>query len=56
MLKRCCLVVAALCALVVSAAAANYPTRAVTIIVPFPPGGGVDAMARVVADKLSIAF
>jgi tripartite-type tricarboxylate transporter receptor subunit TctC len=56
MLKRCCLVVAALCALVVSAAAANYPTRAVTIIVPFPPGGGVDAMARVVADKLSQAF
>jgi tripartite-type tricarboxylate transporter receptor subunit TctC len=56
MLKRCCLVVAALCALVVSAAAASYPTRAVTIIVPFPPGGGVDAMARVVADKLSHAF
>jgi tripartite-type tricarboxylate transporter receptor subunit TctC len=40
----------------IGAAAADYPARPVTIIVPFPPGGGVDAMARVVADKLSIAF
>jgi tripartite-type tricarboxylate transporter receptor subunit TctC len=53
MLKRCCMVVTALCALIVSAAAADYPTRAVTIIVPFPPAGGVDSMARVVAEKLS---
>ena len=38
------------------AAAADYPTRNVTLIVPYPPGGGVDAMARVVAQKLSDAF
>jgi tripartite-type tricarboxylate transporter receptor subunit TctC len=56
MLKRCFVVLATWCALIVSAAAADYPTRAVSIIVPFPPGGGVDAMARVVADKLSQAF
>jgi tripartite-type tricarboxylate transporter receptor subunit TctC len=36
-----------------SALAQDYPTRTVTLVVPYPPGGGVDAMARVVADKLS---
>ena len=32
------------------------PARNVTLVVPFPPGGGVDAMARVVAAKLSEAI
>jgi len=41
---------------VVEAASAEYPTRTVTLVVPFPPGGGVDAMARVVAAKLSDAL
>ena len=36
--------------------AADYPARTVTLVVPFPPGGGVDAMARVVAAKLSAAL
>src|SRR5580693_5554435 len=34
------------------AAAQTYPTRPVTLIVPFPAGGGVDAVARIVAEKL----
>jgi tripartite-type tricarboxylate transporter receptor subunit TctC len=33
-------------------AAQTYPTRPVTLIVPFPAGGGVDAVARIVAEKL----
>lgn len=37
-------------------AATDYPTRAITIVVPYPAGGGVDAMARVVGQKLSDAF
>ena len=34
----------------------DYPARTVTIVVPYPPGGGVDAMARIVADKLTAAL
>lgn len=33
--------------------AADFPERAVRFIVPFPPGGGTDALARIVAAKLS---
>jgi tripartite-type tricarboxylate transporter receptor subunit TctC len=36
-----------------NALAQDYPSRTVTLVVPYPPGGGVDAMARVVAEKLS---
>ena len=36
--------------------AAEFPTRNITLVVPYPAGGGVDAMARVVAQKLSDAF
>jgi tripartite-type tricarboxylate transporter receptor subunit TctC len=38
------------------AAAADYPARAITLIVPYPAGGGVDNMARVVAQKLGAAL
>ena len=31
----------------------DYPNRTVTLVVPYPPGGGVDVLARVVAEKLS---
>ncbi|MDI1345968.1 MAG: tripartite tricarboxylate transporter substrate binding protein [Pseudolabrys sp.] len=44
------------CAVGRAEAATDYPTRPITIIVPYPAGGGVDAMARVVGQKLSETF
>jgi tripartite-type tricarboxylate transporter receptor subunit TctC len=52
----------ALCALLAAiacaspAAADDYPTRPVTLIVPYPPGGGVDTMGRLIGHKLSVAL
>ncbi len=36
-----------------AAAQDDYPNKTVTLVVPYPPGGGVDVLARVVAEKLS---
>jgi tripartite-type tricarboxylate transporter receptor subunit TctC len=40
----------------VAARAQTYPSRPITLIVPYPTGGGVDAMGRMVAQKLSLAL
>jgi tripartite-type tricarboxylate transporter receptor subunit TctC len=32
--------------------AQDYPTRPVTLIVPFPPGGSTSVMARIIAEKM----
>src|ERR1700681_2909104 len=45
------LVLAALVVARIAAAADKYPLHPITLIVPFPAGGGVDAVARIVADK-----
>jgi tripartite-type tricarboxylate transporter receptor subunit TctC len=36
-----------------SAAAQAFPSRTVTIVVPFPPAGGADTLARTLAPRLS---
>ncbi len=38
------------------ARAETWPNRPVTIIVPFPPGGNTDTMARLLAARLSEKF
>ncbi|QFZ84740.1 tripartite tricarboxylate transporter substrate binding protein [Variovorax paradoxus] len=47
---------AAFAVLPLSALAQDYPTRPVTIVVPFSAGGGVDAMARLLAEKLRVSL
>lgn len=39
-----------------SSAAQSYPARPITMIVPFPPGGGTDIMARVFSEKIGRAL
>ena len=39
-------------ALVCGAAAQTYPSRPITMIVPFPPGGNVDVVGRVLAERM----
>jgi tripartite-type tricarboxylate transporter receptor subunit TctC len=37
---------------VVGAQAQGYPSRAITLVVPFPPGGSTDAAARIMAERM----
>lgn len=34
-------------------AAENYPEKAIRFVVPFPPGGGTDGLARTLGEKLA---
>ena len=46
----------ALLAAPVSKAADNYPRRPIVLVIPLPPGGTNDIMARAVADRMSDAL
>ena len=39
-----------------SAAAQSYPDKPIKMVVPFPPGGPIDTMARLVAQHLSVSL
>jgi len=43
----------AACALSWPAAAQDYPSKPITLVVPFATGGGTDAMSRIVAEHMS---
>ena len=45
--------VGALAASAMQVSADNFPSRPVTIIAPWPPGAGVDTMARILQTKFS---
>jgi tripartite-type tricarboxylate transporter receptor subunit TctC len=36
-----------------SASAQTYPSRPITLVVPYPPGGATDAIARIMQDSIS---
>src|ERR1700751_3180753 len=46
----------ALSAAVAPALAQNFPSRTITLIVPFPPGGSTDVAGRILAGKMGAAL
>src|ERR1700674_3212716 len=37
---------------IVGAQAQTYPSRSITLVVPFPPGGSTDTAARIMAERM----
>lgn len=55
-MKRTLLVLCAVLAAAAGASKAAYPEKPVTVVVPFPPGGSTDTIARVLVPKLNAAL
>src|SRR5690349_520248 len=53
MLKWCISILALACGAGAPACAADFPTKPVRFIVPFPPGAGADATVRAIGRKLT---
>src|SRR4051794_12138022 len=51
--RRMVAVALALAASLPSAFAADWPSKPLTMVVPFPAGGSTDAVARLIAQRLS---
>ena len=41
---------------VACAEAQTYPSRPITLVVPFPPGGSTDAAARIMAERMRVSL
>jgi tripartite-type tricarboxylate transporter receptor subunit TctC len=52
----CTIALTAAASMMTAAHAQSYPAKPIRFIIPFPPGGGTDTMARVMAPKLSEAL
>jgi tripartite-type tricarboxylate transporter receptor subunit TctC len=55
-MRKIVLAVLAVLAFANSASAQNYPSRPITIIVPFSAGGPSDVMARILAERMKVAL
>jgi tripartite-type tricarboxylate transporter receptor subunit TctC len=50
---RTLMIVISLCMVCAEAVAQGFPARPIRVVVPFPPGGGTDVVARTVAPRMS---
>src|SRR3981081_3542614 len=48
--------VLAVFACIAGAQAQGFPSRAITLVVPFPPGGSTDAAARIMAERMRVSL
>jgi tripartite-type tricarboxylate transporter receptor subunit TctC len=55
-MRRHSIIVALACLVPSLAPAQDYPAKQVRLVLPFPPGGGSDIIARVVAQKLTASL
>ena len=52
----CALMLGTACVAAVPVAAQNYPTRAISMVIPFPPGGNTDLMGRALQEEMRKAL